>query len=88
VPPVVPSPVVPSPVVPALVVSPCRRLCDWAAVNGPLPRGSGQRFACAGCGSEWASGQGWTPRQADGSVPHGVAEQLRRSAGAAGSAGS
>ena len=64
-----------------LVVSPCRRLCDWSPIGAGL-------LACGGCGSQWERGQGWTPRQADGSQPPGVAEELRRSAGAAGSADS
>ena len=68
-----------------LAVSPCRRLCDWSAV-GPGERGL--LFACSGCGSEWERGQGWTPQQADGTVPPGLADELRRPAGAAGSAGS
>ena len=71
-----------------LVVSPCRRLCDWAALPADGPDGSAGLFACRGCGSQWERGQGWTPRQADGSQPDGIAEALRPPAGAAGSAGS
>ena len=71
-----------------LAVSPCRRLCDWAAVTAARADGSARRFACRGCGSEWERGQGWTPQQADGSRPAGIAEELRRPADAAGSADS
>ena len=71
-----------------LVVSPCRRLCDWTAVTPQPPGDADRRFVCGGCGSQWEPGHGWTPRQADGSLPPGLAEELRRPAGAAGSAGS
>jgi hypothetical protein len=73
-----------------LRVSPCRSLCDWRRT-----RGAAELFACAGCGSQWARTEAWTPRQADGSWPPGVREELARpeltsgpSAGGAGSAGS
>jgi len=72
-----------------LLASPCRQLCDWAAVE---QRPQGALFACGGCGSQWERGQGWTPRQADGSQPPGIAEELGRElsrpADGAGSAGS
>ena len=69
-----------------LAISPCRSLCDWAP--------AGELFACGGCGSQWEPSQGWTPRQADGTVPPAVlAARAGRSASAeradgAGSAGS
>ena len=72
-----------------LRVSPCRSLCDWRASRARL---QGEAlFACAGCGSQWVRSEPWSPRQADGSWPPGVREELLttdRSAGAAGSAGS
>ena len=71
-----------------LVVSPCRRLCEWTAVTGPASAERAHVLSCRGCGSEWEPGQGWTPRQADGSQPAGLAEALRQPAGAAGSADS
>ena len=49
----------------ALVIAPCRALCSWSRVEAEL-------FACAGCGSQWAPDQAWTPRQADGTVPEDV----------------
>lgn len=72
-----------------LVVHPCRSLCQWGPTGGAvdgLPL-----FACAGCGSEWVRTEPWSPRQADGSWPPGVREQLASTApgaDAAGSAGS
>jgi len=68
-----------------LLVFPCRQRCDWTAVE---QRPHGRLFACNGCGSQWERGQGWTPRQADGTQPPGIAAELRRPADAAGSAGS
>ena len=73
----------------ALAVSPCQTLCDWrrtrASQDGmPL-------FACTGCGSQWVRTEPWSPRQADGSWPEGVREELLTSGpsgAAAGSAGS
>ena len=68
-----------------LAVSACRSLCDWART--PAATADGRRlFACRGCGSQWVRGAGWTPAQADGTVPAAVRAEL--SAGAAGSAGS
>ena len=58
-----------------LVVAPCRQLCDWART--PAERGGRPLFACRGCGSQWVRGQGWTPAQADGSVPPAVLSELR-----------
>lgn len=55
-----------------LAVSPCRSLCDWnRSGDGPL-------FRCGGCGSEWLPTERWTPRQADGTVPAAVLEELQR----------
>ena len=74
------------PVPVALRVSPCRQLCDWRP-----SRGRDRLFACAGCGSQWVRTEPWAPRQADGTWPDGVRDELLRSArggGAAGSAGS
>jgi hypothetical protein len=72
----------------SLTTHPCRSLCQWAATGGVhdgLPL-----FACAGCGTEWVRTQPWSPRQADGSWPPGVREQLSTGpdADAAGTAGS
>ncbi len=58
---------------PALAVHPCRNLCDWS------PTRRAELWACAGCGSQWETRQGWTPRQADGSWPAGLREVLDRS---------
>ena len=58
-----------------LTVRPCRSLCDW----GPTPAryDDDQRvFACRGCGSQWVRSEPWAPRQADGSWPPGVREEL------------
>ena len=65
-----------------LRVAPCRDLCDW----GPTRASDGVRrlFACTGCGSQWARGEPWSPRQADGSWPPGVTEELASTAPAAG----
>lgn len=60
----------------ALTAHPCRSLCDWQpsrAARRELPL-----WACTGCGSQWDSSQGWSPRQADGSWPPGVQAELRR----------
>ena len=50
-----------------LLSSPCRNLCDWAAA--PSAHDDARLLACRGCGTQWRAGLGWTPRQADGSVP-------------------
>ena len=69
-----------------LTVSPCRRLCDWTGTAAVL---DGQPvLACRGCGGQWVRSEPWTPAQADGSCPAAVLEELRRPAGAAGSADS
>ena len=63
-----------------LRVSPCRQLCDWGPTKAPddqLP-GALPLFACSGCGSQWVRTQPWAPRQADGSWPPGVREQLEQ----------
>ena len=62
-----------------LTVSPCRRLCSWGptrATYDGLPL-----FACGGCGSQWVRTEPWSPRQADGSWPPGVREELEQRAG-------
>jgi hypothetical protein len=47
-----------------LLARPCRSLCRW------VPTRTGEDlFACQGCGSQWRPGAGWTPIDADGSVP-------------------
>ncbi|MCW2665533.1 MAG: hypothetical protein JWN57_495 [Frankiales bacterium] len=72
-----------------LTVSPCQTLCDWRrtrACREGLPL-----FACTGCGSQWVRTQPWSPRQADGSWPDGVREELLShgpGGAAAGNAGS
>ena len=50
-----------------LLSSPCRNLCDWAPA--PNAHDDARLLACRGCGTQWRAGLGWTPRQADGSVP-------------------
>jgi hypothetical protein len=63
-----------------LLARPCRSLCRWART-----RTDDDLFACQGCGSQWRPGAGWTPIDADGQLPDGVAEALtsgRRAGGA------
>ena len=68
-----------------LAVAPCRSLCSWSPAPGPVP--AGDLFACAGCGSQWAPDQQWTPVQADGTVPAEVRTARQRSlSGARGAA--
>ena len=55
-----------------LAVSPCRTLCDWTRAD------AAGLFRCGGCGSEWVATERWTPRQADGTVPAAVLEELQR----------
>lgn len=55
-----------------LVVNPCRSLCEWRA-----SRAAAELFVCAGCGSQWEPGQGWTPMDADGVVPAAVRDARR-----------
>ena len=71
-----------------LRVSACRSLCDWAVT--PSTYDGCRVFACRGCGSQWVRTEPWAPRQADGSWPPGVREELTGGPGAAaaGSAGS
>ena len=66
-----------------LAVSPCRTLCSWSGVRPGL-------LQCAGCGSQWAPTERWTPRQADGTVPDAVraARLSAATSDGAGSAGS
>jgi hypothetical protein len=56
-----------------LAVRPCQSLCRWVPVRG---RSDG-RFACQGCGSQWRPGLGWTPIDADGTVPAEVRRALK-----------
>jgi hypothetical protein len=59
-----------------LASSPCRQLCEWGptrASHDGVPV-----FACTGCGSQWVRTEPWAPRQADGSWPPGVREELDR----------
>ena len=70
----------------ALAVRACRSLCDWGPtrrLHDGLPL-----FACTGCGSQWVRTEPWAPRQADGSWPPGVREELLTSARGGASAGS
>ena len=69
-----------------LTVSACRSLCDWART--PSSYEGLPLFACRGCGSQWVRSEPWAPRQADGSWPPGVREELSAGADGAGSAGS
>lgn len=52
----------------------CTGKCDWKPTD---EQNDGLRiFACSGCGSEWTSNLGWTPRNADGEVsPEVLAEK-------------
>ncbi|MEL4505419.1 hypothetical protein AAEX63_10255 [Luteococcus sp. H138] len=48
----------------------CTGKCDWKPTEEVS---DGLRiFACSGCGSEWTSELGWTPRNADGEVSPAV----------------
>jgi hypothetical protein len=58
-----------------LTIAPCRSLCDWART--PATQAGERVFACRGCGSQWVRSEPWAPRQADGSWPDGVREELR-----------
>ncbi|GAA1390359.1 hypothetical protein [Luteococcus peritonei] len=49
----------------------CQGKCDWKPTD-EVDEGL-QVFACGGCGSEWNTAQGWTPRNADGEVAPEVA---------------
>lgn len=60
-----------------LIASPCRDLCDWQATQTSYD--GKPLIACNGCGSQWVRGEPWSPRQADGSCPPVVQEQLRLS---------
>ena len=60
---------------PDLAAFPCRRACSWRPTDRLLTER--RVFACDGCGSEWARGEGWTPAQHDGTVPPQVAAELR-----------
>jgi hypothetical protein len=57
----------------SLAQHPCRARCAW--VRSPLVV-EPPRFSCRGCGSQWDREQGWTPCDADLSVPVEVAEQV------------
>ena len=58
-----------------LASSPCRDLCDWVATRGSTS--AAPLLACRGCGTQWERGLGWTPQQADGTVPDPVLTLLR-----------
>ena len=94
---------------PELRVRACRSQCSWratprsvpaegsveASVAGSVAGSARPLFACAGCGSQWTPGAGWTPIDVDGRVPDEVLAAARahaatsdRPAGAAGSADS
>jgi hypothetical protein len=60
----------------ALASRPCRSLCWWAPTDEQ--HDGLALFACAGCGSQWARTEPWAPRQADGTWPDGVREELQR----------
>jgi hypothetical protein len=50
-----------------LAVQPCRAVCEWRPAGrsvGPHPL-----HECRGCGSQWLATEGWTPVDADGTVP-------------------
>jgi hypothetical protein len=51
-----------------LLVRPCQSLCRWV----PTRSRPDDLFACQGCGSQWRPGLGWTPIDADGTVPGAV----------------
>jgi hypothetical protein len=55
-----------------LAVRPCQSLCRWVPARGR----PGGLFACQGCGSQWRPGLGWTPIDADGTVPPEVRRAL------------
>lgn len=58
----------------SLTIAPCRQLCDWRTTTATYA--GKPLFACAGCGSQWVRSEPWAPRQADGSWPPGVKEEL------------
>ena len=58
-----------------LTSSPCRELCDWVTTRGRAA--ADPLLACRGCGTQWQPGLGWTPRQADGSIPGAALTVLR-----------
>ena len=62
---------------PPLTIAPCRSLCDWARTPA-RSEADEPLFACRGCGSQWVPSEPWAPRQADGSWPDGVREELQR----------
>lgn len=59
-----------------LVSQPCRSLCWWASTGVEHERQP--LFACAGCGSQWVRSEPWAPRQADGTWPDGVRDELSK----------
>lgn len=58
----------------SLTTAPCRSLCDWTRTPSPYPDLA--MLACGGCGTQWVRTEGWTPRQADGTVPPDVRHEL------------
>jgi hypothetical protein len=76
---------------------PCQSICTWAPGGYRLRGAEGidrDVFVCTGCGSEWVDSEAWTPLNADGVVPDGIAAERPRAAtsepgaAAAGSVGS
>ena len=59
----------------SLKEAPCQDLCDWQATETSYE--GKPLIACNGCGSQWVRSERWTPRQADGSTPPVVQEQVR-----------
>lgn|GEM_PF-1856263 len=57
----------------ALVSRPCRSRCRWR----PDRQAGSAVFSCSGCGSQWVPGLGWTPADADGTVPAEVLDAVR-----------
>ncbi len=66
---------------PTLAIWPCQSTCAWLPTGTTWSVVEGEElplFACAGCGSQWASTEAWTPVDAQGSVPPAIAEERRR----------
>lgn len=61
---------------PPLAQNPCLTLCSWGPTGAQ--RDGLPLFACGGCGSEWVRTEGWTPRQADGTLHPDVRAEAAR----------